>query len=246
MEFFNFYTMEPRFEMFSISHLMAIILTLISALLLYTFRKRIKENLRVENICRYAIVFILLAGEILLQYWYVITGNWKVEYGLPLQLCDFSIFMSVWMLIFRSYRIFEIVYFTGVGGALVAIVSPELWLGFPHFRYYHFFISHAAIILASLNMVWIHGFKPKFISLGKMLLFLNVFGAFVFVVNSIVDANYMFISKPTYNNTFLNHLGPYPWYLLSLEGITLVISFLLYLPFYFIEKSDSINEWGKF
>jgi hypothetical integral membrane protein (TIGR02206 family) len=80
-------------------------------------------------------------------------------------------------------------------------------------------------------MVWIQGFKPKLVSLGKMLIFLNVFGAFVFGVNSLVDANYMFISKPTYNNTFLNHLGPYPWYLISLEGITLVISILLYLPF---------------
>ncbi len=229
--------MEPRFEMFSMSHLMAIILTVICALLLYNFRKRIKENQRTEKNFRYVIAFVLLAGEILLQYWYITTNSWKIEYGLPLQLCDFSILMSIIMLILRSYRIFEIVYFTGVGGALVAIASPELWLGFPHFRFYHFFISHAAIIMASLFMVWIWEFRPKLISLGKMLIFLNIFGAFVFGVNSLVDANYMFISKPTYNNTFLNHLGPYPWYLLSLEGITFLISALLFLPFYFTEKN---------
>ncbi len=231
--------MDPRFEMFSISHLMAIILTFISVLLLYYFRKQVKENQRREKIFRYSIAIILLAGEILLQYWYITTNSWKIEYGLPLQLCDFSILMSIMMLILRSYRIFEIVYFTGVGGALVAIISPELWLGFPHFRFYHFFISHAVIILASLYMVWIWEFRPKLISLGKMLIFLNVFGAFVFGVNSLVDANYMFISKPTYNNTFLNHLGHYPWYLLSLEGITLSISFLLYLPFGIKNKLSS-------
>jgi hypothetical integral membrane protein (TIGR02206 family) len=210
---------------------MAIILTLLCVLTFYYFRKQAKDNQRTEKIFRYAIASLLLAGEILLQYWYITTNNWKIEYGLPLQLCDFSILMSIIMLILRSYGIFEIVYFTGVGGALVAIVSPELWLGFPHFRFYHFFISHAAIILASVYMVWIWEFRPKLISLRKMLIFLNVFGAFVFGVNSLVGANYMFISKPTYNNTFLNHLGPYPWYLLSLEGITLGISFLLYLPF---------------
>ena len=177
------------------------------------------------------IAFVLLAGEVLLQYWYITTKSWKIEFGLPLQLCDVSIFMSIIMPILRSYQIFEVVYFIGIGGAIVAIVSPELWLGFPHFRFYHFFISHAVIILASAYMVWIQGYKPKLVSLWKLLIFLNVFGAFVFGVNSLVNANYMFISKPTYNNTFFNHLGPYPWYLISMEGITLVISILLYLPF---------------
>lgn len=145
------------------------------------------------------------------------------------------------MRILRSYQIFEVVYFIGIGGAIVAIVSPELWLGFPHFRFYHFFISHAAIILASAYMVWIQGYKPKLVSLWKLLIFLNVFGAFVFGVNSLVNANYMFISKPTYNNTFFNHLGHYPWYLISMEGITLVISILLYLPFG-IKRNWAVND----
>ena len=54
-----------------------------------------------------------------------------------------------------------------------------------------------------------------------MLIFLNVFGAFVFVVNSIVDANYMFISKPTLQQYISKSSRSHPWYLLSLEGITL-------------------------
>lgn len=231
MNLFNFYTMEPRFEMFSLSHLIALSLTIISAIILYRIRNRINENLALEKLIRYCLVTLLLAGEILLEYWYIITGNWKIEYALPLQLCDFSILMSIIMLIRGSYGIFEIVYFTGIGGALVAIISPELWLGFPHFRFYHFFISHAAIILASLYMVFIKGFRPRLISISKMLIFINVFGGFVFMMNYWIDANYMFISKPTYNNTFLNHLGHYPWYLLSLEGIIVFVSFLLYIPF---------------
>lgn len=225
--------MEPRFEMFSLSHIMAIILTIISVGTLYLARMKIRKRNNLENTVRYSLVLVLFAGEISLQFWYIVTNNWKIEYGLPLQLCDFSILMSIIMLILRSYKIFEVIYFTGVGGALVAILSPELWLGFPHFRFYHFFISHVAIILASLYLVWIWEFRPTLLSLAKMGVFLNLFGAFVFWVNFLVDANYMFISKPTYNNTFLNHLGQYPWYLLSLEAIVLAISFSLYLPFHF-------------
>lgn len=236
MNLFNFYLLEPRFEMFSPSHIMAISLTFLSIILLFLFQKRIQENQRIEILLRYLIVSILAGGEIFLQYWYIVTNEWKIEHGLPLQLCDFSILMSIILLIRKSFSIFEIVYFTGVGGALVAIFSPELWLGFPHFRFYHFFLSHAAILWASFYMIWIYKFKPNFNSLGKVFIFLNCFGVFVFCINYFIDANYMFISKPTYNNTFLNHLGPYPWYLLSLEGITLIIFSVLYLPFFYLNK----------
>jgi len=159
------------------------------------------------------------------------TNEWKIEHGLPLQLCDFSIFLCIILLIRKSFSIFEIVYFTGVGGALVAILSPELWLGFPHFRFYHFFLSHAAILFANFYMIWIYQFRPNLKSILKVFFFINGFGVFVFFINSMIDANYMFISKPTYNNTFLNHLGPYPYYLISLEGIMIIICFILYIPF---------------
>ena len=68
MNLFNFYTMEPRFEMFSISHIIAIILTWNGVLLLYYFRKQIKGNQKGEKTFRYSIAFVLLAGEVLLQY----------------------------------------------------------------------------------------------------------------------------------------------------------------------------------
>ena len=80
--------MEPRFEIFSISHIMAIILTFIVGISVYFFRKQIKGNQKGEKTFRYSIAFVLLAGEVLLQYWYITTKSWKVEYGLPLQLCD--------------------------------------------------------------------------------------------------------------------------------------------------------------
>jgi uncharacterized membrane protein YwaF len=103
MNLFNFYTMEPRFEMFSISHIMAIILTwIVEFYSVYYFRKQIKGNQKGEKTFRYSIAFVLSAGEVLLQYWYITTKSWKIEYGLPLQLCDVSIFTSIIMLILRK------------------------------------------------------------------------------------------------------------------------------------------------
>jgi hypothetical integral membrane protein (TIGR02206 family) len=184
-----------------------------------------------KNILRYFLIIGLIFSEPIIQHWYIVTGQWDKRYSLPFQLCDFSVIASVVMLYFRSYSMFEILYFAGIGGALAAILSPELWLGFPHFRYFHFFVIHAFIIIAQFYMVFIEGFRPTKKSLLKFFIFINVFGVIIFIINIFLDSNYMFISKPTLNNTFLNSLGVYPWYLISMEGIMMIVSILILLPF---------------
>ena len=49
---------------------------------------------------------------------------------------------------------------------------------------------------------------------------LNVLAAVVFTVNLVTGGNYMFLRiKPT-TGSLLDYLGPYPWYILSLEGVS--------------------------
>ena len=40
----------------------------------------------------------------------------------------------------------DFVFFAGIGGALQAMATPVLDVGFPHFRYFHFFYTHIGII----------------------------------------------------------------------------------------------------
>ena len=227
----NFYLLEPRFEIYSLSHNLAIAIIFLGCISLYFFRKKLSETPKADLLFRGLLTAVLIGGEIILQYWYVSTNQWKKEYSLPLQLCDFSIFASTLLLVTGYRKIFEIVYFTGIGGGLIAVLSPELWLGFPHFRYYHFFGVHAALLWTGIYFIAVRNYTPSLKSLIRYIVFLNLFGAFVFCMNIILDANYMFISKPTYNDTVLNHLGHYPWSLLSMEGLALLTGFILCLPF---------------
>ncbi len=229
----NFYLLEPRFEIYSFSHMAAIAVIVLGALFIYLFREKLVNDKRADILFRSLLTAILIGGEILLQYWYVSTSQWKKEYSLPLQLCDFSIFASALLLVTGNRKVFEIVYFTGIGGGLIAVLSPELWLGFPHFRFYHFFAVHAALLWTGIYFIAVKNYIPSLKSLIRYFVFLNLFGAFVFCMNIVLDANYMFISKPTYNDTVLNHLGPYPWSLLSMEGLALLMGLILCLPFLF-------------
>jgi hypothetical integral membrane protein (TIGR02206 family) len=51
-------------------------------------------------------------------------------------------------------------------------------------------------------------------------------------INAVLGSNYLFIAHKPDAQTLLDVLGPWPWYILSMEVIGLVVFVLLYLPFW--------------
>jgi hypothetical integral membrane protein (TIGR02206 family) len=80
-------------------------------------------------------------------------------------------------------------------------------------------------------MVWVERFRPTFKSIGITMVFLNVMLVILVGVNYITGGNYMFLARKPDTASLLDVLGPYPWYLLSLEAVALVLFLLLYAPF---------------
>lgn len=201
------------------------------ALLLYGFRARIRSNTPVKTIIRYSILLGLLAPQILLYYWYAIVGLWSVKYTLPLELCSISQMLAIIMLFTRSKLLYQIVFFAGIGGAMQAMLTPDLDYPYPHFRFFHFFIVHIAIILAPLYMTWIESFRPTWKSVWITMVFLNILLVVVGGTDYWLDANYMFLREKPEGASLLDLLGPYPYYLVVEEGIAIVLFTLMYLPF---------------
>jgi hypothetical integral membrane protein (TIGR02206 family) len=221
--------------LFSASHLVSLGVTL--ALLLILFLLRNKAWMKLGG--RWLIILGLAGSEIWLNYWYFSTNMWDIRYTLPFQLCSISLYLCVWMLATMQKWVFEVVYFLGVGGALQALLTPELFYDFPHFRFLHFFIAHISIILAVFYMLWVEKFHIKFKSVWKAFAALNILALLVFFVNRFTGGNYMFLAQKPTNASLIDFLGPYPWYILSLELVVLFIFFLLYLPFFIREKIQS-------
>ncbi|WP_240190016.1 TIGR02206 family membrane protein [Bacillus sp. P14.5] len=174
----NFDSERYPFVLFSMSHLTAIGISILLMILFYISRNKIKAHGR--QLTRYLLVFLLIFGEVSFQYWYIFNDRWDAAINLPFQLCSLSLYLCTIMLLTRSYRIFEISFFVSMTGAFVAILTPELFYGFPHFRYFQFFIAHIAIVLSCLYMVWIEGYKATYSSVLKSLAALNIIAFFVF------------------------------------------------------------------
>lgn len=219
----------------SISHIAMILLFGFLAVLLFTYRQALREGNR-RKIIRFAIISILVLSEISLNIWYASTDVWDPHTTLPFQLCTISLILCIFMLVTNSYRVFEVTYFFGLAGASQALLTPELFFDFPHYRYFHFFIAHIAIMLACLYMVWIERFYPTFMSIWKALGVLNIVALFVFFVNKWTGANYMFLARKPANPSLIDYLGPYPYYIITLEAVAVILFTLLYLPFWIKEK----------
>ena len=64
----------------------------------------------------------------------------------------------------------------------------------------------------------------------------NIYMVIIFGVNMVLGSNYLFIAHKPETPSLIDVLGPWPWYILSLEAIAIVSCLILYAPFALHDK----------
>lgn len=239
--YFSYHSKLHPFSLFSKAHLLTLGVILILCILVFVFRKTLEKRGRREFLC-VLLALLLFITDAWQQLWLVHEKAWSLKTALPLQLSDLAVIVAILMLLFKSHWLFQFIYFAGLGSSIQAILTPDLnRFSFPHFQYIEFFISHGGVILACLFMIVAFGHRPSVVSLWVTFLIVNVYGAAVFFLNKYLNANYLYIMKKPEGASLLNFLGPWPWYLLSLDVVMILTFYLLYLPFW-IKKEIEVSE----
>ncbi|HEY9576408.1 MAG TPA: TIGR02206 family membrane protein, partial [Pseudobacillus sp.] len=65
----------------------------------------------------------------------------------------------------------------------------------------------------------------------KTMVFLNLLVPVISFVNQLTDGNYLYLHHKPETASLLDFLGPYPWYILSLEAVAFTLSLLVWLLF---------------
>lgn len=225
------------FELFGVAHLFALALVLLANVSLLLLRR--SESTAWRNGVRYGLAVVLVLNELAWHLWNWATGQWTIQTMLPLHLCSVLVWLSAWMLATRSYAIYEFAYFLGIGGAIQALLTPDAGVyGFPHFRFFQVIISHGAIVTAAVFMTLVERYRPTWRSLARVGLWGNLYMVAIFFLNRLIDSNYLFIAHKPETASLIDLLGPWPWYILVIEGIALVVFLLLYLPF-------ALKDWRR-
>lgn len=218
------------FELFGSAHLIALGVVLAINLLIIANRKRFSSQTR--KYFRVSLAAVLLVDEAAWHAWILSTGQWTVQTMLPLHLCSVLVFASAYMLLTRSYRVYEFAYFLGIAGALQPLLTPDAGIyGFPHFRFFQVIISHGLIVTAAIYMTFVEGYRPYLSSLKRVFVWTNLYMVVVFILNQILGSNYLFIAHKPETTSLIDVLGPWPWYILSLEAVGALMCLLLYMPY---------------
>ncbi|MEH7490814.1 YwaF family protein [Neobacillus niacini] len=229
MEWFGGSYKEFDFDMFSVSHFVIIALLFLGSVLVFINRDKLKEkNWRKAEIVAGISLFTI---EVTYHIWMTINDMWDASHAIPLELCSVSLILSVLLLLTRKKIIYEILLFTALLGASQAIFTPLLNFDFPHFRFFHFFYTHLMMIWVVFYFTWVIGYRPTIWSVVKLFVFLNVLLPIIMLINRAVDGNYMFLSHKPNSASLLNLLGPYPWYILSMEFLLITLSLIVWLIF---------------
>ncbi|WP_100331069.1 YwaF family protein [Bacillus xiapuensis] len=229
MDWFGSSYKEFDFQMYSTSHIIVLLCMLLLVGSIYKFRQQLRApRFRIMEI---ALAVFLLVLEAVYQLWMIVSSSWDASHALPLELCSIGLFLTAALLITRKKIIYEVSLFTGLLGASQALFTPFLNYDFPHFRFFHFFITHLLIFSVPFYFTWVKGFRPTIYSVVKTMAFLNILLPVIFIVNLLVDGNYLYIARKPENASLLDVLGPYPWYILTLEFVALSLSLLIWLLF---------------
>lgn len=219
----------PAFQLFGPAHLAALAVLVLLNLILIRFRGS-SEHTRQR--VRWALAITLWVAEVSWHLWNYFTGQWSVQWLLPLNVCSALIWLSGFMLIFRSRTIYDFAYFLGIGAATQYLATPDLGIyGFPHFRFFQTFLSHGLLVTCAIYMTVVEGFRPTWKSLVRVFLVTNVYMLVIYFVNIALGSNYLMINAKPATASILDLLPAWPYYILDMELLGIITFILLYLPF---------------
>lgn len=233
------------FHPFGAAHVTVIFLTIVVPFFLAFTVHRTKSRL-LERSIAFAISALLLINYVA----YLIVarqfGATSWQKTLPLQLCDWAMFVIIGALWTGNRRWLEIAYFWGIGGTLQAIITPNLRFGFPDLRFISFFVAHSGIIIGIVFLMLIYGFRPRPIGIVRTFLWTEFYFIIVFTIDLLTGENYGFLLHKPEAFSLLNYLSDWrPLYLLQFHGLAFLFFCLLYAPFAIVDLARKPQASSK-
>lgn len=218
------------FHPFSSTHFitLAIGFLLIAALIIVA--KRSSRNQR--------IITAFLAFCNLVSYPFALFA-WRdyphsLDNDLPLHLCDLAAIVAGFALFTRKPILLTLTYFWGLVATTQALITPALSIGPPELPFIHFFFQHFVIVAAALYIPIVLKWRPQQPFWKSPLIVLGIsigYQAAALIINFFLKTNFGFVSHVPENPSLIDHLGAWPIYLFSMQGLALIFFLILALPF---------------
>jgi hypothetical integral membrane protein (TIGR02206 family) len=208
-----------QFQLFGTPHLIVLVSSAVLMVLLHRYVRNGKHHAnRQRDVWVLTIVFLLI--EVALVGSKIVAGEWDIRYNLPLHLCDISAVTILYALHARSERAFQLGWYWGIVGGLMAMLVPNLqtinWYFVPYF------VWHLFLIAGPVYQMSTDGFRLPYRSIYTTLGVTILLSTVMFVFNRWLGSNYMFVNEKISSFDALG-LPDFPWFLPCILGLAWVL-----------------------
>jgi hypothetical integral membrane protein (TIGR02206 family) len=226
----------PRpFKLFGPSHLAALGAAAAgAAALIWLVRRRGGE--RHARAAANGLAVALLVEEAAAMALAAKSGPATLRANLPFQLCDWVVASAAVALATRRQRPYELAYYWGLAGTLQALLTPDLAADFPDPAYFSFLGLHATVIVSILFLTFGLRLRPRPGSAWRVWLWTQLYAVVATGANLLLGTNYGYLRAKPARPSLLDVLGPWPWYILSLQALALGLFAMLYAPFAWLDR----------
>lgn len=221
--------MVSPFILFGSDHITVLMLTVMIPIILWGMARRSK---RAAHGIAAGLAIVLLINHLIYFSYICIQNTVPWVHRFPMELCDWLTYFAIAALLTRKQFFYELTFFWGFAGTLQATVTPDIEFGFPNYRFIYFFITHSGILVAALFLTLTFKLRPYPKSLIRAFGWLQAYLFFGIIVNNFFGTNFGYLCYKPANPTLLDKLGPWPWYVVFMELITLLSFGIYYLPFF--------------
>jgi hypothetical integral membrane protein (TIGR02206 family) len=168
-----------------------------------------------------------------------IEGIFTIQEELPLHLCRLLALLLPFVIYYKNKTWFGITYFFTIVGTLQALLTPDLPQAAPHYSYASYWILHGILIYLPIYCIVVFGFRVGRKDFINAVIAGNVYLVLTLIVNFTIGSNYFYTSHKPPSASLLDFLGPWPWYILVVEVLTIALFVLAWMPFWFVDKKNA-------
>ncbi len=229
--------MEERFIKGSELHRYILLITLLSTIAFIFFGRRFSGE-KIQTWIGNFLASVLILNYIAYIIYRIHSGFWEIKYDLPMEFCNWSMIVTSIALLNQNRVMAELSYFWVMAGSINGVITPDLQVSFPHIYFFIFFIAHSGLVLASAYIVFGLKLYPRKGAVIRAVLYSQIYFLTAFLVNYFLGGNYGYTMAKPNGASALDHFGPWPYYLIVLQVLGVLIFCILYLPFYFLNRNS--------
>ena len=186
-------------------------------------------------------MLVFVVGQEVVDYWNrTQVRNLTLALDLPLHFCHLSLIFAVYLLIRPNKYLYEITYFWGLGGALQSMITPDMTDFDNYLAVFLFNAHHAMIILVCIWLAVINGYRCRKGAILRTMILTNIVIWPVWLIDWIVDANYMFLmERPPTESPLV--FGDWPMYIINVEVVGFIICLILNLPMIYLRRKEELQ-----